>query len=647
MVRIFDDANVNGRVDHGEALLGSTTTDQHGFYVIGGLTPGHRVMVTETVEIGGVQGNDLPLSLEGSEIGAAALMLLNGMRDGGRAAAAAAPAVDGEILVGVRRGTAAAQVAALAAAHGAALKHRIGGDDYVLSVARGATGAVSAALQRAPGVLYAEPNYVVQGDAAPNDPAYQTCPPGPTSPNDPGYRDCPYTVWAPQWLNAEAAWAVTTGDPNLIVAVLDSGISYSHPEFAGRVLQGWDFQNLDNDAGGNYAQDDFGHGTHVSGIIGAAINNGQGMVGIAPNVKILPVKVLTATGSGDASKVASGIYYAVDNGAKIINLSLGSTASSTPMLNALRYAVEHDVLVTCAAGNNGSNINFYPGAYAECFAVAGTMEEDAWYTLSNWGAWVDISAPASSIYSTLWTATNANTYLWKDGTSQAAPHVAGLAALLLSVNPALKPGDLRAIISQSAVDLGAAGWDDHYGAGRIDIGAAVALAQGWIALHAHADPHGDRDGDRDQHVDGDCGRDQHADRDAARRRPPRPRPARRCIRRPRRATPTTTPTASRTPTPTQTATSTPTPTNTLTPTNTPAPYVQRVNVGNTSTTLFTDGQGQTWAADKAFATGSWGYVSGSAKSYTTAVGGTTDDALYQKLRESDDLIQVYGTSRTV
>ena len=437
-------------------------------------------MVTQTAEVGGIQGNDIPLSLEGSEISGAAVLLLNGVREGDHAAAAqeAAPAVAGEILVGFRPGTMAAQVAAIAAAHGATVKQRIGGQDYLLGVAPGAAGTVSAALRRAPAVQHAEPNFVVVGENAPNDPAYQICPPD-GDPNDPAYQDCPYTVWAPHWINAEPAWAITTGSPNVIVAVLDSGISYSHPEFDGRVLQGWDFYNLDNAAGGNYAQDDFGHGTHVSGIIGAAINNNLGMVGIAPNVKIMPVKVLSATGSGDAGKVASGIYYAVDNGAKIINLSLGSTASSTTMLNALRYAVQNNVLLTCAAGNNGSNVNFYPAAYPECFGVSGTMEEDAWYTLSNWGAWVDISAPASSIYSTLWTSSNANTFLWKDGTSQATPHVAGLAALLLSVNPNLKPGDLRAIIQQSAVDLGAAGWDDHFGAGRINVGAAVTLAQGW------------------------------------------------------------------------------------------------------------------------------------------------------------------------
>ena len=189
------------------------------------------------------------------------------------------------------------------------------------------------------------------------------------------------------------------------MAVLDTGISYSHPEFAGRILQGWDFYNLDNSSSGNYAQDDHGHGTHVSGIIGAAINNTLGMVGIAPNVKIMPVKVLNASMTGDAGKVASGIYYAVDNGARIINLSLGSTASSTAMLNALRYAVQHNVLVTCAAGNYGSNVNFYPAAYPECVARDRHHGRRCLVHPLRTGArgWI-FAAPASSIYSTLWTS---------------------------------------------------------------------------------------------------------------------------------------------------------------------------------------------------------------------------------------------------
>ena len=321
----------------------------------------------------------------------------------------------------------------------------IGGNDYALKVAPGAVAATIAALSREPAVTFAEPNYVMQAFTV-NLP-----------PNDPDYLDSPDTVWAPQQINAEAGWNVTTGDPNLIVAVLDSGISFAHPEFSGRITvgdqAGYDFVNGDSNP-----SDDRSHGTHVSGIIGADINhnyNGHGMVGIAPTVKIMPVKVLGADGLGNSLWTADGIYWAVDHGAKIINLSLGSTASASVMLNALRYAVQHGVLPVCAAGNNASSTPFYPAAYVECVAVTGTMQRDVWYSLSNYGSYVDISAPAEAIWSTYWTASNPADFWWKEGTSQAAPHVAGLAALLFSVNPNLGLADVRAIMGQSAVDLGA------------------------------------------------------------------------------------------------------------------------------------------------------------------------------------------------
>ena len=254
------------------------------------------------------------------------------------------------------------------------------------------------------------------------------------------------------------------------------------------------------------------------------------MVGIAPTVKIMPVKVLGSDGLGNSLWTSDGIYYAVNNGAKIINLSLGSTATSSAMLNALRYAVQRGVLPVCAVGNNGNSTPFYPAAYAECVAVSGTMQGDVWYSLSNYGSYVDISAPAEGIWSTYWTSANPADYWWKEGTSQAAPHVAGLAALLFSVNPALGLADVRAIMGQSAVELGVtdAGWDDHFGCGRINVGAAVALAQTWT--------------------------------------PYTPTPA---------PTATATPTNTATATPTKTATPTNTPTVTNTPTTATATAVRR------------------------------------------------------------------------
>jgi hypothetical protein len=213
--------------------------------------------------------------------------------------------------------------------------------------------------------------------------------------------------------------------------------------------------------------------------------------------------------------------------------------------------------------------------------VAATTAADVRLNESNFGPAIDIAAPGADIYSTYWMATQPITYTKLSGTSMAAPHVSGLAALLLSQRPELQPGDLRVLIQDNAVDLGTAGWDTFYGSGRIDVGAALQTNVNWSTVTATP-------------------------------------------------TPSNTPTVTPTPTETATPTVTPTPTNTPTDLPAPPPYVQRVNAGGST---FTDGQGLVWMADKAFATGSWGYSTGSAKSSTKAVNGTTDDLLYQNYRE--------------
>ena len=334
-------------------------------------------------------------------------------------------------------------------------------DIYVLKTKRFQAESMLAALRAEPSVEWAELNYIARAVLHPTDPDYNTT--------------NPIKVYAPQRINAETAWDFTIGSPNLTVAVLDTGISMTHTEFAGRILPGPDFVNDDNDA-----SDDNGHGTHVSGIVAAGINNGIGMVGIAPGVKILPVKVLDAAANGSWADVASGITYAVNNGARVINMSLGGLMTSEALIAAIVYAAEHDVFIVASSGNGNSSESFYPAYYDETMAVAATTfnSEQRW-TLSNYGPWLDISAPGDSIWSTNWIATNPNGFGFKTGTSMAAPHVAGLAALLFSSRPELSSADVRAIIQQTAVDLGAPGWDPYYGWGRINAGAALIASQTW------------------------------------------------------------------------------------------------------------------------------------------------------------------------
>jgi subtilisin family serine protease len=182
--------------------------------------------------------------------------------------------------------------------------------------------------------------------------------------------------------------------------------------------------------GWDYSPDDGnGHGTHVAGTAAAETNNGTGGAGTCPNCRIMPVRVLDNNGSGSLSNVANGIAWASDNGAQVINLSLGGPGS-TALQDAVNYAWNRGSFLACAAGNDGtsSTTNARPGAYTNCFAVASTTSSDSRSSFSNYGTWVEAAAPGSSIYST-WLGSSYNTI---SGTSMATPHVAGVAGLLRS-----------------------------------------------------------------------------------------------------------------------------------------------------------------------------------------------------------------------
>lgn len=420
-----------------------------------------------------------------------------------------------------------------------------------------------AGLQAEATVRYVERNYLAAG-------AY--------APNDPDYLDATKNYGLVK-INAERAWDVIKGSAAVTVAVVDSGLSMTHPEFAGRIVPGYDFVNADADP-----SDDQGHGTHVAGIIAAAMDNSEGLTGVAPEVRIMPVKVLSAMNTGAWADIAAGIVWAADQGAQIINLSLGGPVDDIVLLDAVQYAAGKGALIVAAAGNVPDGGPFYPASYAEVLAVGATDSADVRWTSCNYGDYLDVAAPGDSIWSTSWTAANPVTYTLKTGTSMAAAYVSGLAALALSVNSSLGAGDLRAIIQQTADDLGTTGWDPLYGAGRIDAGAALNGAGSWVRATATPAP------------------------------TITPSPT---------STPTETPT--HTPTPTATATATPTVTPTVVP-----PLVRRVNAGSVT---FTDSLGQVWAADQAYASGGWGYTGGSAKSSKTAVNATVDDLMYQKYRE--------------
>jgi serine protease len=262
------------------------------------------------------------------------------------------------------------------------------------------------------------------------------------------------------------AWQKSTG-AGVTVAVIDTGVDASHPDLVGQVLSGYD--EITKTAG--VSADPNGHGTHVSGTIAALTGNGVGVSSVAPNAKILPIRVLGADGSGYMSDAANGIIYAADHGANVINMSLGSSSQVAAVTNAISYARSKGVVVVAAAGNErgqGSPTS-YPGADPGVIAVAATDSTDTVASYSNQGSYVDVAAPGSGILST----TGGGYQSWS-GTSMASPHVAAVAALLKGYNSALTPDQIEKAIETSAVDLGPAGKDTDYGYGRIDAAAALA-----------------------------------------------------------------------------------------------------------------------------------------------------------------------------
>ncbi len=288
--------------------------------------------------------------------------------------------------------------------------------------------------------------------------------------NDPDTLD-PTKSYAPQLIHLFPAWDYTVGSRDVVIAVLDSGIAHAHPEFADRILPGYDIINDDNDP-----EDDHGHGTHVAGIAAAALNNDIGMAGVCGECSILPVKVLNKSNAGTWFGVSEGLVYAVDHGADIIVLSLGSKTKSTIIEEAVNYAIAHNVLLVAAAGNANSADNFYPAAFDGVLGVGATDKNDQKWMLSNYGAQVDVVAPGDGIYSTFNNlADPAGGYAVLSGTSMATPHVAGLAGLLLAQDPTRTAAELHSLIEATAADLGPLGYDDKFGYGRID---ALAALQG-------------------------------------------------------------------------------------------------------------------------------------------------------------------------
>ena len=334
-------------------------------------------------------------------------------------------------------------------------------DIYLMKVPKGEEKVYCGVYGRKPGVAYAEPNYLHRLCVSPNDGAYPQ-------------------QWNLPIIGAESAWDLETGSENVIVAVVDTGLDYRHPDLAGNLWRnageipdngidddgngyvddelGWDFVDGSGGASGedfetpdNDPMDRHGHGTHVAGIAGAVSNNGIGIAGVAWSCRIMPVRAGYKTSSGDgvleSDDAAQAIVYAAENGAAVINLSWGDTQKSSLVEDAVRFATERGVLVCAAAGNSNSESPLYPAALdnVSVMAVGSTDNQDKRSSFSNYGDWVHVSAPGTGIYSTYLN----DGYTTMSGTSMATPHIVGLAGLVISRFPGLSPPEIKARIMRS------------------------------------------------------------------------------------------------------------------------------------------------------------------------------------------------------
>ncbi len=402
--------------------------------------------------------------------------------------------VPGEILIKFKPGVSGSVVAEINVRHGASVlsASRFTGLKR-LKIPKGKTVAEMVEIyKRNPNVEYAEPNFIASASMLPSDEHY----------------DLQWHMDNPDYggINMETAWDISQGD-GVVVAVIDTGVAYEDyqdigvpigrsgkytsityqqaPDLASTsFVAGYDFVNDDA-----HPNDDEGHGTHVSGTIAQSTNNGEGTAGIAFNASIMPVKVLDSRGSGTHYDIANGIYFAADNSADVINMSLGGAAGSDTLEAAVAYAHGKGVSIVCSSGNDGSaTVVGYPAAYnAYCIAVGATRYDEEVTYYSNGGDSLDLTAPGGDtgvdqnvdgyvdgvLQQTFGDSPTDFGYWFYQGTSMAAPHVSGVAALLIAHDVATTPDAIREVLQSTAEDKGGEGWDPAYGYGIVDAAAAL------------------------------------------------------------------------------------------------------------------------------------------------------------------------------
>ena len=357
--------------------------------------------------------------------------------------------VPGELLIVPQDGVSEQEVLDLYQRHGGkTLKKLSRIKAHRVKLSTQSVDAVESALKKNPKIKTVERNYWAEVTAIPNDPGFSN-------------------QWHLQKISAPAGWEITTGSPSVTVAIVDSGIDSNHPDLQSKIVTGYNFveNNTDTD-------DVDGHGTAVAGAAAAMTNSGIGVAGVAWANTVMPLLVVDAGGYATYGDVVEAIIYAADHGAKVINLSLGGPSYSSSLQNAINYAWNKGVVIVASAGNESTSAPLYPAALNNVIAVSASDQSDNLASFSNFGSWVDVAAPGTFIYTT----NNGGSYGSWHGTSFSSPLVAGLAALIFSLNPNLTSAQVVDILRSSADDLGAGGFDPSFGYGRINVARALETA---------------------------------------------------------------------------------------------------------------------------------------------------------------------------
>lgn len=374
----------------------------------------------------------------------------------------------GQLVVKFKPGVTDAQITEQLRPLNAKIQRKIPGiNATVIAVPVGKENAVMSALAKEPIVKYAEPDYIQKVNYVPNDTYYKNqwglANTGQLIKNKAGKANAD--------INVQTAWDVSKG-AGIKVAVLDTGIDTTHPDLASKIVAQKVFTTSTID-------DKFGHGTHVAGIVAAKTNNSLGISGTCPECQLIVGKVMGDDGQGLVSNVTTGITWAVDNDAKVINLSEGGSERSAAQEDAINYAWNKGVVIVAAAGNAGTNQQFYPAALPNVLSVAATNSTDTKAYFSNYGTWVNVAAPGDMIYSTLPThayvmqtqVSLALNYDYLSGTSMATPIVSGIAALIWTSPQGTSASNVVKRITDTADKI--TGTGQYWESGRVNAAKAV------------------------------------------------------------------------------------------------------------------------------------------------------------------------------